>query len=47
MNSKKKTKIIKEKYPMSSEQIKSHESHETMEVKRDSDTDIVEGGYWH
>ena len=29
---------------MSSEQIKSHESHETMEVKRDSDTDIVEGG---
>ena len=47
MNSKKENKNYKRKDHMSSEQIKSHESHETMEVKRDSDTDIVEGGYWH
>ncbi len=45
MNSKKENKNYKRKDPMSSqEQIKSHE---TMEIKRDSDTDIVEGGYWH
>jgi len=44
MNSKKEDKNYKRKDPMSSEQINSHE---TMEVKRDSDTDIVEGGYWH
>ena len=44
MNSKKENKNYKRKDSMSSEQIKSHE---TMEVKRDSDTDIVEGGYWH
>jgi hypothetical protein len=44
MNSKKENKNYKRKDPMSSEHIKSYE---TMEVKRDSDTDIVEGGYWH
>jgi hypothetical protein len=44
MASKKEDKNNKRKDPMSSEQIKSHE---TMESKRDSDTDIVEGGYWH
>jgi len=32
------------KDPLSSEQIKSHEP--TVE-KKDSDIDIVEGGYWH
>jgi hypothetical protein len=44
MTSKKEDKNYKRKDPMSSEQIKSHEP--TL-VKRDSDTDIVEGGYWH
>ncbi len=43
-SSEKKNKNYQGKDPMSPEQIKSHE---TMEVKRDSDTDIVEGGYWH
>ena len=37
-------KNYKRKDPKPSEQIKSHE---TTVVKRDSDTDILEGGYWH
>jgi hypothetical protein len=44
MTSTKENKKYKGKDPMSSEQIKSHEP---TAVKRDSDTDIVEGGYWH
>jgi len=44
MSSTKKNKNDKRKDSMSSEQIKSHEP--TVE-KRDSDIDIVEGGYWH
>ncbi|MGE0243438.1 MAG: hypothetical protein AB7P56_05875 [Nitrososphaeraceae archaeon] len=39
----KENKKYKRKDPMSSEQIKS----QTTVLKRDSDTDIVEGGYWH
>jgi|GEM_PF-5921244 len=44
MTSTKENKKYKSKDPMSPEQIKSHEP---TAVKRDSDTDIVEGGYWH
>jgi hypothetical protein len=40
----KENKNYKRKDSLPSEQIKSHEP---TVVKRDSDTDIVEGGYWH
>ena len=40
----KENKKYKRKNSLPSEQIKSHE---TTIVKRDSDNDIVEGGYWH
>jgi hypothetical protein len=40
----KENKNYKRKDSLSSEQIKSHVP---TVVKRDSDTDIVEGGYWH
>jgi hypothetical protein len=40
----KENKKYKRKDSLPSEQIKSREP---TVVKRDSDTDIVEGGYWH
>jgi len=43
-SSEKRNKKYQGKDPMSPEQINSHEP---TAVKRDSDTDIVEGGYWH
>ena len=44
MKLEKENKNYKGKDPVSSEKITSHES---TAVHRDSDTDIVEGGYWH
>ena len=44
MRSKKEYKKDKGKDPESPEKNKSHES---TAVTRNSDTDIVEGGYWH
>jgi hypothetical protein len=44
MTSEKENKNHKGKDPLSPEKITSHES---SAVKRDSDADIVEGGYWH
>ena len=44
MTSEKENKNYKGKDPMSSENITFNE---LTSVKRDSDTGIVEGGYWH